>query len=155
MKRAPQWCSLKPMKIETPAASRSVGTARKSDKAKGKSDEFARALEEDGEDEAAAAGAVSGAAPVSAIDALLSVQEISGEEERSAQAKARGEELLEKLDALRHGLLAGHLAPDQLDALVGLVKSERAQTSDPALGETLDQIELLARVELAKLGRDV
>ena len=142
------------MKIESPAGARSVTTARKSDKARVKTDEFARALE-DGEDEEGAATAVSGAPPVSAIDALLSVQEMSGEEERSAQAKARGEELLEQLDELRHGLLAGRLPADRLDGLVALVKSERAQTSDPGLAETLDQIELLAKVELAKLGRDV
>jgi hypothetical protein len=142
------------MKIESPTGPRSVTSARKSDKTRAKSDEFARALE-DGEDEEGTAGAVTGAPPVSAIDALLSVQEMSGEQERSAQAKARGEELLEQLDDLRHGLLAGHLPVDRLDGLVALVKSERAQTSDPQLAETLDAIELLAKVELAKLGRDV
>ena len=140
------------MKIESPTGTRGVATARKSDKAKGKSDEFARALE--GEEEGAATG-VSAPPAVSAIDALLSVQEMSSDEERSARAKARGEELLEQLDELRHGLLAGHLPVDRLDGLVALVRSERAQTSDPRLGETLDEIELLARVELAKLGRDI
>jgi hypothetical protein len=142
------------MKIESPTGTRSVGTARKSDKAKSKSDEFARALGEEGEEDGATS-AVTGAAPVSAIEALLSVQEMSGEEERSAQAKARAEELLEQLDELRHGLLAGRLSEDRLDGLVALVRSERAQTSDARLSETLDEIELLARVELAKLGRDV
>jgi len=141
------------MKIESPTGTRGVTTARKSDKAKGKSDDFARALE--GEEEEGATTGVSSAPAVSAIDALLSVQEMSSDEERSAQAKARGEELLEQLDELRHGLLAGHLPADRLDGLVALVRSERAQTSDPRLGETLDEIELLARVELAKLGRDV
>ncbi|MBI3515348.1 MAG: flagellar assembly protein FliX [Proteobacteria bacterium] len=141
------------MKIETPAVGRSAATTRKTDKAKVKTDEFARALED--EDEVASTAAVSGAPAISAIEALISVQEMSGEDERGAQAKARGEELLERLDALRHGLLAGQLSADKLDALVALVKSERAETSDPGLAETLEQIELLARVELAKLGRDV
>ncbi len=140
------------MKIESPAGTRSVGNARKSDKAKGKSDEFARALEDGDEQDAAAA--VSAAPVVSAIDALLSVQEMSGDDERNAQAKARGEALLQKLDELRDGLLAGHLSPEGLDALMVLVKSQRALTSDPDLTETLDAIELRARVELAKLGRD-
>ena len=141
------------MKIETPATTRSAGTARKSDKAKVKTDEFARALD-DGE-EVATPNAVGGTSAVSAINALISVQEMSGEEERSTQAKARGEELLERLEALRDGLLAGHLSADKLDALVALVRTERAQASDPQLAETLDHIELRARVELAKLGRDV
>lgn len=141
------------MKIESPAGTRGVSSARKADKAKGKTDEFARALEE-GEEEGGVSG-VSATPVVSAIDALLSVQEMSSDEERSAQAKARGEELLEQLEELRHGLLAGHLPADRLDGLVALVRSERALTSDPRLGETLDAIELLARVELAKLGREV
>jgi hypothetical protein len=69
-------------------------------------------------------------------------------------AKARGEELLERLEELRQGLLTGHLSADKLDALVSLVGNERALTSDPGLAETLNEIELLAKVELAKLGRD-
>jgi hypothetical protein len=141
------------MKIESPTTVRSANNARKSDKAKSKTDEFARVLEEDGEG-AEAAASVSAPVRASPIDSLLSVQEMSGEQERSAQAKARAEDLLERLDELRHGLLAGHLSVDQLDGLVSLVKSQRAETSDPQLSETLDAIDLLARVELAKLGRD-
>jgi len=143
------------MKVESTTGPRAVTTARKSsDKAKVKSDEFARVLEE-GEEASSGTAAVTGAPAVSAIEALLSAQEMSGEEERSARAKARGEELLEQLDELRHGILAGRLSADRLDGLVTLVKSERAQASDPRLAETLDEIELLAKVELAKLGREV
>jgi len=143
-----------PMKIQSPTSTRSVSTARKAtDKGRVQTDEFARALEEDGEVDAAPA--VTGAANVGAIDALLSVQEMSGDQSSRKQAKARGDELLEKLDALRHALLGGDLSPDQLDGLVALVKTERAYVSDPGLNEALDEIELRAKVELAKLGRDV
>lgn len=141
------------MKVQSPNAARGVGSARKTDKAKGSSDgSFARALDEESVE--AASGAATSVASVNAIDALLSVQEMSGEEERSAQAKARAEELLERLEELRQSMLTGVLSADKLDALVSLVSSERQLTSDPGLAETLDQVELLARVELAKLGRD-
>jgi hypothetical protein len=141
------------MKIQS-TSTRSVGGTRKaSDKGKVSTGEFARALGDDGDDETVSAATSSGG--VGAIDALLSVQEMSGDDERSGQAKARAEELLEHLDALRHGLLAGHLSVDKLDHLVALVGSQRAEASDPELKETLDAIELLAKVELAKLGRDV
>jgi hypothetical protein len=141
------------MKIESPTSTKSVGSARKSDKAKGKSDEFARVLEdEEGED--GVASAVHGASPTNSISALLSLQEMSGDEGQSARAKARGEELLARLDELRHALLIGSLSADSLDGLVKLIQSERALTADPQLAETLDEIELRARVELAKLGRD-
>lgn len=140
------------MKVESPNATRGVGAARKSEKSKERTGEFARALE-DGEETASVAAIPT--APVNSIDALLSVQEMSGDEGGSAQAKARGEELLERLEELRQGLLTGHLSADRLDALVVLIGSERAAASDPGLAETLDEIELLAKVELAKLGRDV
>jgi len=142
------------MKIQSPTSTRSVGSSRKSsDKPKVNTGEFARALDEEGETEGTAA--MSGASPVNAIDALLSIQEMSGDQEGNRRAKQRAEALLEKLDALRHGLLGGHLSPDQLDGLVSLVQAERAHAADPGLSETLDEIELLAKVELAKRGRDV
>ncbi|MBV8168294.1 MAG: flagellar assembly protein FliX [Alphaproteobacteria bacterium] len=142
------------MKVESPSKTRGVGSARKTDKAKDTSGDFARALDDESADETASTAAIP-TAPVGAIDALLSAQEISGEDDRSAMAKARGEELLERLEELRQGLLTGHLSVDKLDALVSLIGTERQLTSDPGLAETLDAIELLAKVELAKLGRDV
>jgi hypothetical protein len=142
------------MKIQSTSSTRATSSTRKaSDKDKVQTGEFARALGDEGEEETVSA--VTGSGSINSIDALLSVQEMSGDEERRGQAKARAEELLEQLDALRHGLLAGHLSPERLDQLVALVGSQRAQTSDPQLSETLDAIELLAKVELAKLGRDV
>jgi hypothetical protein len=142
------------MKVQGPASTRSVGSTRKSsDKSKVSDGEFARALGED--DDTSVIAAVSGASSISSIEALISAQAISGEQERSQMAKARAEELLERLDALRQGLLDGRLSEDALNGLVDLVKTERAQADDPGLSETLDAIELLAKVELAKLGRDV
>jgi hypothetical protein len=141
------------MKIQSPSSTRSVSsTGKAGGKGKVRTNDFARALGEEGEDDTATA--VTGSSSISQIDALLSVQEMSGDDESSQQAKARAGELLEKLDALRHGLLEGHLSVDQLDGLVALVKTERAHISDPGLSETLDEIELRAKVELAKLGRD-
>jgi Class II flagellar assembly regulator len=142
------------MKVQSPTSTRSVSTARKAaDRGGVKTDEFARALE--GDPEVDSASAVTGSTSVGAIDSLLSVQEMSGEEESRKQAKARGEELLQKLDGLRHALLAGDLSVDQLDGLVALVNTERSYVNDPGLSETLDEIELRARVELAKLNREV
>src|SRR4051794_12600609 len=110
------------MKVESPNATRGLGSTRKTDKAKGRSDGFARALDEEGS-EASPGAAASPVASVNTIDALLSVQEMSGDEGGSAMAKARGEELLERLDELREGLLTGRLSVDKLDGLVSLIGS--------------------------------
>jgi hypothetical protein len=59
--------------------------------------------------------------------------------------------LLDRLDDLRLALLAGGLSPGQISELQRVVMSERALVDDPRLLAVLDQIDLRARVELAKL----
>ena len=85
---------------------------------------------------------------------LLSLQEIpagsDGERERGRQ---RGERLLARLEDLRDGLLMGRMAPDTVRRLADEVDQARAEVDDPGLNEILDEIELRAHVELAKLRR--
>ena len=97
---------------------------------------------------AASAGA---AAPVGAVGGLLALQEISDETSRRRQAMARGADLLDRLDELRLGLLTGSIGQDKLASLAAMVRSARHSVSDPRLQQVLDEIELRAEVELAKL----
>lgn len=94
-----------------------------------------------------------GGSEVSAVNALLSIQEIGDFEDGRRQAVRRGEDLLERLDELRHGLLIGAFPKEKLDQLLVTVRRQHAQFSDPRLREVLQEIELRAMVELAKLGR--
>ena len=52
------------------------------------------------------------------------------------------------------GLLAGGIPVSQLQNIVNLVSRQREAVSDPRLKELLDEIELRARVEVAKYERD-
>jgi len=54
---------------------------------------------------------------------------------------------------VRLGLLAGTIPTDRLGTLLSAVKAQRDQTDDPRLEQILDEIELRAAVELAKLGQ--
>lgn len=119
--------------------------ARKADSAAG---DFATALA--GEAESAAPGAAPSVAPT---DALLSLQEVPDAVARHARARRHGEDLLDRLDELRLSLLLGRLSPERIEALARAVAAQRDQVSDPRLAEILDEIELRAAVELAKLGR--
>jgi hypothetical protein len=140
--------------IDPLAPGRSVGATRKSNKAKRQGDAFARSLAE--ESNVPAVGAAGGhASTVGAIGILLSIQELSTDPEGRSRSKARGEQLLDLLDEVRHGLLDGRIPLARLEALVTLVKAARLAPSDSKLAETLEEIELLARVEAAKLGYDV
>lgn len=99
------------------------------------------------------APSIGGAAPISAVDTLLSLQEVdnSTSEQANARARARGQVLLERLDEIRHGLLAGVIPRRTLDALAQAAREQKDAATDPKLADVLGEIELRAEVELAKL----
>jgi len=96
---------------------------------------------------------VAPAAGPAAVDALLTLQEVPDSTKRRSAGLKRGRMLLDGLDELRHGLLAGSIAPARVQALLQSVRSERLDVDDPALKAVLDEIELRAQVELAKMSR--
>ena len=59
--------------------------------------------------------------------------------------------MLDHLDAIRHGLLLGSIPRDKLNGLLAVVRERRDDVGDPRLAAVLDEIELRAAVELAKL----
>ncbi|MBI3419737.1 MAG: flagellar assembly protein FliX [Proteobacteria bacterium] len=137
-------------KVEGPGGVRSVAPARKTGKtAAGASPSFAQHLEEES---AAPVSGVSTLGAVGGIGAILGVQEVGDATERAARGKKRGNMLLEQLDELRIALINGALSKEQLIRLSRMVQSERTQVDDPRLAEILDDIDLRARVELAKYG---
>ncbi len=116
-----------------------------------KSNAFARALSTDSE--APPASTVSGGAALGPVDALLALQEVPEDPGGPNRGRRRGEELLDSLDELRHGLLAGSLSLGAIERLAAMVAAKRGQVDDPRLARVLDEIEVRAAVELAKLGR--
>jgi len=99
-------------------------------------------------------GGVAGpATSVASVSAVMAVQEVDADASRQAAARQRGEEMLDRLDELRLGLIEGRLAPERIEALVKLVAERREKVTDPRLKSILDDIDLRAQVELAKLGR--
>jgi hypothetical protein len=63
----------------------------------------------------------------------------------------RAQVMIDGLDDIRQGLLIGSIPRSKLTALVKVVREERDQAEDPKLSAILDEIELRAAVELAKL----
>ena len=92
-----------------------------------------------------------GSAAAGAVSALLSVQEIGDFSDERRRAVRHGEDILERLDELRHGLLIGAFPKDKLDQLLAVVRRQHDRMNDPQLKEVLEEIELRAMVELAKL----
>lgn len=136
------------MKI-APTGSQSTSSLRRPGPAtKGGSSAFSSHLSESSE--AQESRSVGGARAAAGIDSLLAVQEMGDALDSQSRARQRGNEILDRLDELRHGLLMGSLTRNQIENLARLVRLQRETISDPRLAEILDQIELRAEVELAK-----
>lgn len=95
------------------------------------------------------------AAPVlatTALDALLALQAVDDVVLTRRKAVRRGRQMLDALDEVKADLLAGRVSEGRLNHLLALVGQARERT-DPGLDSVLDEVELRARVELAKFGR--
>jgi hypothetical protein len=96
-----------------------------------------------------ASGAAGG---MDTISGIFSLQEVENEAHSPRRRMwQRGEDLLDGLDEIRHGLLIGALPRERVVRLLAIVRSRREQLADPRLSAILDEIELRAEVELAKL----
>lgn len=97
------------------------------------------------------AAIVSGPGPIAALDSILTLQGMEDSTDGRSKGLAHGEQLLDLLDAVRDGLLAGGIPRATLGRLATAVTRRHDSFADPKLQDVLDQIELRAHVELAKL----
>lgn len=117
--------------------------------------DFAKNLAET--DTASAGSRASASANLNPLAGLLSVQETEEPLEKRSRKRAtqRADTILDELDEIRVGLLMGTIPMAKLEQLAQLVRAKREQFDDPKLQEILDDIELRAAVELAKLSRSL
>ncbi|MBC8268148.1 MAG: flagellar assembly protein FliX [Rhodospirillaceae bacterium] len=95
------------------------------------------------------------AGAVSAVDAILAVQETDDQTQQRARRLGvqYGGDVLEQLEDLRRDLLMGAIEKEKLSSLAQKMRAHRRQIVDPKLNEIIDEIELRAEVEIAKLTR--
>lgn len=137
-------------KVEGTGGVRGASPVRKAGKAgKAGSADFSQHLSDDG---VTGAGALSGVAGVSAVGALIGIQEVESATDREARGKKRANLILNEMDDLRLALLTGTITKEQLLRLSSMVQSQKEKIDDPRLAAVLDEIDLRARVELAKYG---
>ena len=90
----------------------------------------------------------------SSVDSLFHLQEVPDSTTGRSRGLKSGKDMLDALEDIRRGLLLGSIPVSNLRALARMVKNRDHSFSDPRLADILDEIELRARVELAKLGLD-
>lgn len=99
-----------------------------------------------------------GASAVGGIEALLAAQSVGdalSDGGRKKRAVERGNTLLDRLEELRLAILDGVIPKSRLIELAQMLRERREEGLDPSLSALLDDIELRAEVELAKLSRNV
>ncbi len=101
--------------------------------------------------DAKAAAALTGTGPIAAVDSILALQGIEDSTDSRTRGVNHGEQLLKLLDEVRDGLLAGGIPRVTLTRLALAIAKRRESFADPKLQGVLDEIDLRARVELAKL----
>ena len=119
----------------------------------GKGKEFAEHLKG-----AVPVSGVSGAtdsSSVNSVDAILSIQETGDTSKQRARRLGvqYGVDLLNYLEELRRDLLLGVVEKNKLGSIAQKMRAHRRQSEDEKLNEIIDEIELRAEVEIAKLTR--
>jgi hypothetical protein len=104
---------------------------------------------EAGETQVASAQPVANSA---GIDALLALQAVDDPLFAKKKALRRGNALLDTLETIKADVLMGQVSEGRLNQLMALIGQARERNL-PGLDAVLDDIELRARVELAKFGR--
>jgi hypothetical protein len=148
------------VKVEGSKSSSAVGGTAKARKAGSTSGgNFASALDSvTGADEASGPEANEPVSGVLGVGGLLAAQSVdeggAGPDYKERQRRAqRGVEMLDRLEDVRRGLLMGAVPKDKLAELARMVREKRERGADPVVSRLLDEIELRAEIELAKLGR--
>lgn len=100
---------------------------------------------------------VSDSAAIGDVGAILAAQEVpDGTDGQSRRILHQyGDDLLGRLDEIRFGILAGAYSKEKLADLAQRIRQKKQQSDDPRLNEIIDEIELRAEVEIAKLTRGV
>jgi hypothetical protein len=140
------------MRVTGPGAASQAGATKKKGKSQKADGSFGGLLSAGEASAAQGAAGASSLLPVAPIDSLLAVQMVD-EHTPKKQAIDRGNRLLDYLDELRHDLLVGHVTAETANKLIKEIKDSRAAITDPELVSLIDDIELRAAVEMAKLGR--
>jgi hypothetical protein len=139
------------MKITGPdSASKTAGT-KKTERSKGASGtSFSELLSAD---EAEAPAHTTAAGAIARVDVLLAAQTTDDPAERAARGrmKKRADTILRTLDKIRVGMLTGTLSVGNMIDIADVVASHREKINDPQLAGILDEIDLRAQIEVAKM----
>lgn len=137
------------MKIQGPGGAKGPSKTGKSGKASSTDARFGDLIAKD----TAGAGATQKTQSIAQVDALLAIQgaEDPAQGKARKQARQRAGVILDELEKIRMAMLTGNLTVGHMIDIADVVASHREKIMDPALTDIMDEIDLRAQVELAKM----
>lgn len=139
------------MKISGPNETQKAGSAKKAGKTGSSSgSSFSGLL---GADETSESSYTASANVISRVDVLLAAQSSEDPAERASRGKMRkrADDILHQLDKIRLAMLTGGLSVGNLIDIADVVAAHRERIGDPQLAGILDEIDLRAQIEIAKM----
>lgn len=139
------------MKVDGPSGPKGTSATRKAGGKPGASGAQFDSLM--GAEEASGAAPTSAAQSIARVDVLLAVQGAEDPREGASKKRmqVRSENILKELDKIRVSMLAGTLTVGQMIDIADTVAAHREKITDPQLAGILDEIDLRAQVELARM----
>lgn len=106
-----------------------------------------------GTEEASETAHTSGAGAIAKLDVLLAAQGADDPAQRASKGRMRkrADTILRQLDRLRLGMLTGNMSVGNMIDVADVVSSHRERVQDPQLASILDEIDLRAQIEIAKM----
>ena len=137
------------MKIQGPGKSSGPSKSDKKNKTSSSDESFGDFISKGTE----SASRASTTQNIARVDSLLSVQAAEDPTARAAKKRMRkrSSDILNELDKIRVGMLTGNLTVGHMVDVADVVASHREKITDPALTAIMDEIDLRAQVELAKM----
>jgi hypothetical protein len=140
------------MKIQGSGPTRKTSKSKKSSSSGGAGGADFSAFVESGQGASEASG-TNPTQNIAAVDALLMVQETDDPASRAAKGRMRkrSTNVLQELEKIRMAMLTGNLTIGHMIDIADVVSSHREGVDDPVLTAIMDEIDLRAQVELAKM----
>lgn len=137
------------MKIQGPGKTSGPSKTNKKDKASSSDESFGDMVSSKAEGSAPAGTTKS----IAMVDSLLAAQSVEDPTARAAKKRMRNRSMsvLDELEKLRMGMLSGSMTVGHMVDIADVVASHREKITDPSLTAIMDEIDLRAQVELAKM----
>lgn len=137
------------MKIQGPGKTSGPSKTNKKDKASSSDESFGDMVSSQ-----VGTSAPTGATKsIAMVDSLLAAQSVEDPTARAAKKRMRSRSLsvLDELEKIRMGMLSGTMTVGHMIDIADVVASHREKITDPSLTAIMDEIDLRAQVELAKM----